>query len=217
MQRLKRVIVTVLFAAIVYFSLQPAAQAQDPQAVLEQLRGQYEEIETLEARFTQTIHLPQAAAPEMNTGTLTLQDDRYRVEMPDQTIVADGQTTWIYMHAEEQVLINDYEEDETTFSPANFFLQFDERYTPSEAQTTTREGQTYLRLLLESQDPATMFIEITVWIHEESRMVHRIDVVDVNETEITFELDDIVLNPTVDEDVFVFSPPEDVEVIDLRI
>lgn len=210
----------LLLALIVQFSLQPAAfaQEQDPQDVLEQLQQQYQEIETLQASFTQTTRMPQGAdAPVTNSGTLTLRGESYRVELPDQTIVADGETTWIYMHAEEQVLINDYEEEETTFSPTNFFLQFDERYAPREAEADEHEGEDYLRLLLESEDPATMFTEITVWIHEESQMVRRIDVVDVNETEITFELDDVELNPTVDEDVFVFSPPEDVEVIDLRI
>lgn len=191
----------------------PSSEADE---LLERLEQTYDETEALSARFTQTTTSSFSGEAITHSGTLLLQGDRYRVETNQQTLVTNGETTWVYTPSEDQVIVNDYVEDETAFAPSEFFYDYDDRFAVTSVETTTQDGEPHHVLRLEPKEESAFYREITLWMRDRDNLVTQLKVVDADDTEMIFELEDIEFNPSVSADTFTFSPPDGTEVVDLR-
>ena len=203
------------FTVLVLFAGQ-SASAQNADALFERLQSKYESIDALRANFSQTMTSPYSEMEESFSGTLVFQRDSYRVETGTQTFVTDGTVTWIYLPSENQVLINDYVEDETAFSLNNFFLNYSERYDIAQADVVQLDGARHYQMRLTPKSGDAFFTSVTIWMRDADNLVTKMEVVDVNETTMTFDLDDIEENPALKAGTFTFEAPAGAEVIDLR-
>ena len=204
------------FATVfVALSTATASSGQDPEAraVMNRLQEKFDEIEAFSARFKQTLDADYAGSSTTVRGTIILSGDKYRIETEGQTVLTDGTTTWVYVTEDNQVIINDYVEDEGTFTPAHFLDERTERYDASFAEEVSAESYV---VRLSTKSPDTYIESATLWIDKQDYTVSRIDVVDVNRASIRFEMSDVNLSPRIDEDTFTFQPAEGVEVVDLR-
>ena len=206
----------VLTACFVLLSGQQPAAAQTDGDPMERLRAKYESIDALRAEFTQTMTSEYSDTEETFEGTVILDGDRYRVEAGQNTFVTDGKVTWIYDTAKNQVLINDYVEDETAFSLNDFFFESNRDFELTSTETETVDGEAHLVLHLTPKRDDAFFSDVTIWMRERDDLATRLEVLDVNGTKMAFRLDNIELNPPVDDEMFTFTPPEGTEVVDLR-
>lgn len=194
----------------------PAAHAQQGQEALVRLQQKYQAIDALEAVFTQQINSPYSNATNSFSGRLVLKDNKYRVETNTQTLVTNGETTWIYSPGENQVLINDYQKDETTFSLNDFLFNYQDRYEMTGAQTVQLNGQEHVRIQMKPKQQSDFFKELTFWMRDRDAIVTKLEVVDRNDTRMVYTLEDIKLNPALSAQTFSFEPPTSAEVVDLR-
>ena len=211
----------VLFAAIVLTAGHPAAHAQTSNneladAVFERLLAKYNAIDALRAEFTQTMSSSYMEQDESFTGTLILQGEKFRIETGTEVLVVNGQETYVYRPVEQQVLINDVVESEDSFMPNEFLLHHDERFDVLDVDEVTYDGARHFRLNLKPKNPDSFFKEATLWMRHRDDVITKLTVLDVNETRMVFTLDNIELNPSLDADTFSFTPPDGVEIIDLR-
>ena len=211
----------VLFTAIVLTAGHPAAHAQtaDAQladAVFDRLLAKYNAIDALRAEFTQTMSSSYMEQDESFTGVLILQGEKFRIETGTEVLVVNGQETYVYRPGEQQVLINDVVEDEASFLPTEFLLNHDERFDVLDVDDVSFNGERHFRLNLKPKDAGSFFREATLWMRDRDDIITKLTVLDVNETRMIFTLDNIELNPTLDAGTFSFTPPDGVEVIDLR-
>ena len=184
--------------------------AQSSDDVIERLRTRYDAMQAMRATFSQTTSSTFLDNVEHFEGDILIQGDQYRIEMSNQTIVTNTIVSWIFNRSENQVLINDYEPDENTFSLTTFLDEFDSAY-----DVVSYERKDKLDVLaLRPQDPLSMFRDVTLWA--DGDIVVRLDVVDMNDVKMKFELSDIQFNPELSDQTFIFSIPNGVEVIDLR-
>ncbi len=205
----------ILLLTVAAMALQNAT-AQTADQVLRLLRDKYETMDAMRASFSQTTMSSFMDDPARFYGEILLSGDRYRIEMASQTIVTDGVVTWIYNRTENQVLINDYVDDETTFSLSTFLAEFDTAYRiDSFEQSGARPHRTRILKLI-PVDSFSAFQSVTIRARESDNLVTRLDVIDLNEVEMRFDLTDIEFNPEVPPDTFVFSIPPGVETVDLR-
>ena len=184
--------------------------AQSSDDVIERLRTRYDAMQAMRATFSQTTSSTFLDNVEHFEGDILIQGDQYRIEMSNQTIVTNTIVSWVFNRSENQVLINDYEPDENTFSLTTFLEEFDSAY---DVVSYEREDKLDV-LALQPQDPLSLFRDVTLWA--DGDVVVRLDVVDMNDVEMKFELSDIVFNPELSDQTFIFSIPNGVEVIDLR-
>lgn len=206
-----------LFGATVLFTGQYAAHAQDASAVFTRLQDKYDSLEGLRAEFTQTMASAYSDETVSSSGHLVLQGDKYRVETDGQVLVTNGTATYIYLPGEKQLLINDVVEDETSFSPSEFLLNYDERFTVSGIETVQLDGVRHFKLGLLPKAQDSFFKEATIWLRDRDTIITRLEVLDVNETRMTFVLKNVELNPTLDARTFNgIDVPEDVQIVDLR-
>ena len=206
----------MLFATIVLTAGHPTAHAQEADAVFARLQAKYEAINALSAGFTQTMSSAFSEQEESFAGQLILQGDKYRVETGTEVLVVNGKETYVYRPNEQQVLINDIVEDEASFTPSSFLLNYDQRFDIRDVAVVTYDGAKHYRLNLEPKSADSFFREATIWMRDRDDIITKLTVLDVNETRMTFTLDNIELNPALDADTFSFTPPDGVEVIDLR-
>lgn len=204
---ISRALAAFLLAAVAFAG---QVQAQDGGAVLDRLRAKYESLDALRARFTQTV------GGEVTEGTLVFRGDQYRIETGNQTLVTDGRTTWVYSKPEAQVLVNDYVEDETGFSPTEFFTRYPERYDVAVRGSETIGGTRHDILALTPKNADAYIREVTLYVRSTDALPTRVRVTDGNGTQLTFDLRDVEVNPALSAEVFRFTPPSGVEVVDLR-
>ncbi len=204
-----------LFITVCFAGQQPL-MAQSEDELIGRLRAKYDQVALLKADFTQTITSPFGDVLPENSGSLVLEGDRYRVETDIQTFVTDGETTWIYDATERQVLINDFVDDETTFSISSFLDNFHTDYEVLSASLNYLNGTRHHELQLRAGSDETFFKEVTLWMRDKDHVITRLRVLDLNDAILEFNLDDIEINPAIEGNPFNFVPPADAEVIDLR-
>ncbi len=212
---------TALLLAVVAALAGPrlaAAQeaSEEAEALLDRLQARYEAAEAVRAEITQTKRSPFAEAPQSLSGTLLLSGKRYRIETPQQTVVTDGETVWIYNPGEEQVLVNDYVEDEATLAPQDLFTGYRERFRVEGMRTETLGGQAYHVLRLTPAQEGAPLREVTLWLRPSDGLPARVETLDANGARTTFRLDALSFDPPLAPDAFVLDPPAGAEVVDLR-
>lgn len=201
-------LLAVFALAIVLFAGQSRAQSGDD--LLDRLRERYESTDALRAHFVQTI------GDATMEGTLVLSGDAYRIDTADQTLVTDGETAWVYSKLDQQVLVNDAIEDETAFSPADFFTNYPDRFDVAVIGTEEIDGTRHDKLRLTPNNADAFLREVTLFVRSTDALPTRVQIVDGNGTRVAFDLQDVEVNPTLSSDVFRFVAPSGVEVVDLR-
>lgn len=205
-----------LFIAAVLAAFALPAPAQDADEVFARLKSKYESIGALRAEFSQTMTSAYMDDEATSTGLLIASGDSYRVETDDQTLVTDGEVTWVYMKSQNQLLINDHASDPQSFSVSEFLFDYDDRFDVAGVESVTIGGARYFVLALTPSSDEAFFTEATLTLRTRDDLITRLEVVDVNGTTMVFDLKNIELNPALDADVFRFTPPRGTEIIDLR-
>ncbi len=194
-----------------------AASAQSPSAenVVDNLRARFEETGVFSAHFEQTIEdsFEGSGQATLLSGTIIAGRAGYRVEMSDQTVVTDETTTWVYLKNDKQVIINDYIEDDGSFSPGQFIGERAEEFNAAFADQSDPER---FVVQLTPDSPDSYIDTATLWVRKKDYVVTRIDVVDVNGASIRFDMSNVNFHPKVSDDTFRFAIPDGVEIIDLR-
>lgn len=178
----------------------------------------YDELEGLSASFTQVIGSDFAEDTTRVEGTVLLSGNKYRVETSDQIVTTNGTTSWIYTPSDSQVVVNDADQEESTITPETFLTASSDRYAIDSSSAASRLGTPHVRLSVSETTASARFREATLWIRQSDRIVTRMKAKDRNGATLDLRLRDVVVNPDAlrERDPFIFSPPEGVEVIDLR-
>lgn len=193
----------------------PPVSAQSA-SLVERVRAQYGEDTRLKARFVQHISSDFLETEERYAGVVWIAGNRYRIETGSQTIVSDGELTWIHNIAESQVLINAIDDTDDGFSLTSFLAEFDTAYTIEVAEDELVDGQRQHVLQLAPTDAFASFKTVTMWIRPSDLAVLSMHVVDLNDVSMRFMLSEVDFGLAMAASSFTFNLPDGVEVIDLR-
>ncbi|MEM8559789.1 MAG: outer membrane lipoprotein carrier protein LolA [Bacteroidota bacterium] len=183
--------------------------APDADAVLAKIDATYQTLRAVRASFSQEI------GGATLQGTLWVQGDRFRVELPGQTIVSNGETAWSYTEADNTVLISRVADDPAFFSPGELFLRYPERFDIEVLERTTWNGVLTDVLALTPKEPGDEVEAATLYVRASDGVPTRVEVSSLGQN-LTIALADIRLNPRLDATRFTFAVPRGAEVIDLR-
>jgi outer membrane lipoprotein carrier protein len=170
-------------------------------------------LQTVSARFEQSVTGAKGSRGEPSSGTLALKAPRqfrWHVTAPyEQLIVADGNRVWIYDPDLEQVSVRGQgaEEAHSPLSVLTDLSQLDSEFTASEAGQ--REGLRWLKLVSKAKEPEFAFAELGFDDRGLARM--RFEDSLGNTTEIRFS--DWQRDPKLPADTFAFTPPAGVDVV----
>jgi outer membrane lipoprotein carrier protein len=186
------------------------AQAGPARAQLERFAH---ELESLYAHFDQQVLKPDGLVEDKSSGEVwLLRPNRFRWqyggEFPE-LVVADGQKVWLYDEMLEQVTIK-----EQSFMTSDSPLMLLTDVSRIDEQFEVRElgSDSGLHLLeLRSNNPESEFERILLGLDNGQLLLMAMEDAFGLRTEIRFR--EIQRNPTLDEKLFRFTPPEGVDVI----
>lgn len=207
----------ILLLLLPFLVVAVSASAQ-PAVTLSEVQEAYQNMTGVEASFIQVMSSDLGSDSTRVEGTVLLSNNKYRVQTPDQTVITDGTTTWIYTPADSQVVINDAADEGSTVTPETFLTASAERYTVESSTSTTRLDTPHVILTVVATDASTRFERARLWVRESDRLVTRMRATDRNGSVLDLRLHDITVNPNVLQEgsPFTFPPPKEAEVIDLR-
>lgn len=193
------------------------AQPLDVKDVTEKIQRRYETIEDATARFSQHVKFGYSKIEQNFSGTLVMKKpNRYRIESEHQTLVTNGTTVWSYSPMNKQVIVDRYKENQNSLSPEHFLLNLPSNYYASILGREQADGGSLVVLRLLPKDDQSFVKSMKVWVEEETWVVRKVELVDVNDTQTVYTVQDVKLNTNVKESAFAFSPPSGTEVVDLR-
>lgn len=178
-------------------------------------------------RATKTIRIQfKEIARYQLTGTVSEVDavlqmegkDKFRLESEDQVLVNDGNTFWRYNKLDNQVLVDYAKKEEQEVFLNSFLYQIKEHYY-GQVVEEIKEGGKKKHVLKLTPNPSeqSMFTAIKVWVVEGTWEIERIIYTDYNNNETEYRIAKIEFNPVLANTTFSFSPPEGVQVVDLRL
>ena len=208
---MNRIIKAVLLLGLCLSTAVIAASGSGPaRTELERFANQ---LESFQAEFKQTVKSQDGRIQDQTGGNIWLESPNklrwvYTGEFPE-VIVADGKNIWIYDESLDQVTVKP-QSDRSTNSPLMILTdvsQLDEQFQVTELGDF--EGM--LLLELKSLDSESEFERILLGMTADGiRMMAMEDAFGLR-TEVHFE--NIVMNPSIDSDLFLFEPPEGTDVV----
>ena len=214
---MKRIAFTLMAICIMTTAIVAQKPALTVKQVTERLQQRYEMIDDATARFEQHVKFGFSNIEQTFHGTVTMKKpNRYRIESDNQTIVTDGSTVWAYSPVNNQVIVDRYKENQNSVSLEQFILNLPANYYAALLGSEKGTDGTLLNLKLTPKDDRSFVKTVKLWVEEGRWTVSKISIVDVNDTETTYIVNDLKLNTNVKEKTFAFTPPPGTEVVDLR-
>ena len=175
--------------------------------VLDKLQQKFSSINDLTANLTQSVN-----------GNLNLKgmvyykkENNLRFEFKNILLISDGVTYWSYNQKDNKVVISDYEsEGNKILSIRQIIYEY-----PEDCEMTTYElnNQTVLELI--PKDDTFQFKSIKLFLNKDY-LINEAIIDDPAAGEVEINISDYKLNNNLPEALFVFTPPEGSEIIDLR-
>lgn len=182
---------------------------QDAQEIIKKVQSNYSGIKDAKASFSHS------GKRTSESGTILIQkENKYRIETKGQILITDGITSWSYSIKKKQVVIDNYKEDDNTFSPNKFLFNYPENFYSDLDGSETLTGLDCFVLKLTPRSKGNVK-SAKIWVDKEGYLIRKISIVTKDGTD-TYTLKKITLDSGVSSSKFTFTPPEDVEVIDLR-
>ena len=214
MNYLKILIITIFaisFANKLSFAQGDNITAQD---IIQNVQNTYKDIDDAKASFSQTVKY-NGSKSQTSSGTLYIKkENKYRIETSSQILVTDGTTSWSYNPGKKQVVIDNYKETGNTFSPNKYLFQYPENFYSDLSGTETMGGKDVYVLKLKPREGGIVK-SATLWVGKDDWLIKKI-YIQTDESTTTFNVKNIQINPGLSNSKFTFTPPEGVEVIDMR-
>ncbi|MFP4315000.1 MAG: outer membrane lipoprotein chaperone LolA [Desulfovibrionales bacterium] len=183
----------------------------------EQIQDRYESIDSFTTEFTQELTNASSREREVRQGQISFKQPRlirWETTVPEAELLIVGpDTVWNYFPAEESVYTYPVEQifDSKTmlrFISGRANLEEDFFVESQEME----EG--FQKLKLVPRKPEPNLVLAYLWVDPETALLHQILLVDFfgNGNQLTF--DDLELNIDLSEDLFSFSPPQGVEILE---
>lgn len=184
------------------------------QEIIQNVQNVYTDITDAKASFSQTVKFSKSKA-QTSSGTLYIKkENKYRIETGTQTIVTDGTTSWSYSPKKKQVIIDNYKETGNSFSPNKYLFQYPENFY-SDLEGSEKLGGKDVYVLKLNPRESGYVKSAKLWVDKNDWIIKKIYIV-TDESTTTYNVKNVQLNVGLGNSKFTFTPPEGVEVIDMR-
>jgi outer membrane lipoprotein-sorting protein len=130
--QLNTLFLSILLLSSTILTAQTEAE-KDPKAkaILDNISKATKTYSTITAEYTLTIFNKDKKKVEEQIGKVELKGDKFKLEIPGNTIVSDGKTLWNFNKDAKELTIKNYnpnDEKNETITPNNFFTIYESGY-----------------------------------------------------------------------------------------
>ena len=207
--------IVLMFIMLVFCA--QVAQAED---IAVKIQNQYEKLSAFSADFTQELTNAASKQTQVRKGDIMFKQPQFirwetKTPEPELLIVGD-QTVWNYIPDEELALKFKFSQVFTSKTMLRFLSgKANIREDFMLKDQGDDNGYTKLRLIPKEPEPGLVLAYL--WVDHESNMLRKVLVVDFYGNGNQVELENLKLNPELEDGLFQFTPPEGVEVEDNTI
>jgi len=154
---------------------------------------------------------------EKKSGKIFVSGDKYRIEMPGQTIISDGKTLWTYIEDSQEVMVSNMEDSDQTISPTKILTSYNDDYDAKFDKDATYKNSN-LKLIDLKPSEGKNFEKMSVLINEKKLELENFSVYDQNGNVFTYHIINLKPNVKLPSGTFTFDSKKypDVEVVDMR-
>lgn len=212
-------IFTILFCLLYMQSFAQNTQ-NDPKAtqILNAVSAKYKSLKTVKAEFTVRVENGQNTTKDIQSGTLFVKGNKYKVQLKNQEITSDNNTVWTYLKDANEVQVNTYDPEENAITPSQIFTIYEKDFLYAFTEEKKVNGKVIQFIELTPHDKAKPYFKIRLGIDKIEKAVQSAVVFDKNGNRYTYEIKNFVSNPTLEDTFFSFDTKQHpgVEVVDLR-
>lgn len=203
------------------------AQEMDSLEIAQKLQSTYEKALNLVADFKQTTAMKFSSRVRQGSGTMIFRKPgrmRWDYRSPDyQVLISDGETISMYFEKSNQMIVSnarEYLQSDVTYSffagTGDILKDFD--VSEPDLVTDSKDNSFLIKLTPKSSHPHVSSIH--AWISHDSFLIKHLQIVDHFETVTDLFFFNILINADhygsreIKEDLFLFIPPADTEIIE---
>jgi outer membrane lipoprotein-sorting protein len=201
-----------------HFLIANLSGQQDPDAlkILDQFSETAQKAPSVSMKFSLITNNQMEKTTDTLQGNIILSKDKYRLELPDNTIWFNGTTSWSYLPAEKEVTITRPDKKDNSFQsrPSAIFSIYKNGYKTRLIEETSKS---YL-IDLYPEDIKSDLIRIRLTIGKPLTNLIRLEYKKKDGVIITLLVKDYNLQNKPAQDEFTFQPSKfkDVEINDIR-
>jgi outer membrane lipoprotein carrier protein len=208
---------SVRLVILIMGMINTVAFGQSAQEIVKHVEEKYRSIQTFSAEFTETFTWKLAKESRTTKGRFFIKKpDKFRLASEKQTISSDGKIVWRYAPQDSQVFVTDAESDPDFPLLKNLLFDYVENYSHILlGEEKLGDTSTYRLKLIPKKEDAYIS-EMQVWIDKKEWLTRKVIYTDIHDNATTYLLANIQINKKIDDKTFIFTIPQDVEVIDTR-
>jgi outer membrane lipoprotein-sorting protein len=219
---MKHTISALLFLLANVFAYAQSPGTQDDKEAADILKGvstKYKSYKSVKATFKITVENPKDKSKDVQSGTICLKGNKYKLEVAGQDIVTDGKTRWTYVKDANEVQIDNQKTDENTITPSNLFTMYEKGWLFKFTGEQKEKGMVYQLVELIPVDPKKKNIfKVKLTINNNDRFITTAKLFDKNGSVQTIAVDKLTPDACDDDAIYSFNTGKypGAEVIDLR-
>lgn len=208
----------LVFLAVGFGTLLAQSYNTSTDQLLDGLQEKYGKEDNYAIDFVMTIMYPEQDAIEQK-GKYFSQEDNYRINMPDQKIICNGQKQWVWDLKNNYVQIYSATED-AVFSPRGIFdMLHSDQYAYAMIYEGMKGGKLVKQMEFKPNDRFTDLGKARLSLNGEDHSIEKLELFYKDATRIVLELTNVSKTVVEDSDFFSFQKEKHpgVTVDDLRL
>ncbi len=217
---MRRSLTIITLISMVVLAIQVSISSADPPSgrrLLNRIQDAYNDLESFSCSFRHEFQMSLIGEAEVVEGTMELaEDDCFRYETPHQVMITNGETLWRYSPLTMQVIIENLEDAGPGVLPREILFDYPSMFDITQVRDAMIQQRPAYLINLSPKEDGTGVREVKVWIDAEDSIARRMEWTDETGNRTTYILEEINVNPGIDDERFTFQVPEGVTVYDLR-
>jgi outer membrane lipoprotein-sorting protein len=193
---------------------------KDPKAqeILKATSTRYKSLKSMSATFKITTLDQKTKKSDVQTGSLLLKGEKYKLTLKGQEVSSDGKTSWTYLKESNEVQVNDVAGNSDAISPTNMFTIYEKGFSTKYMGEKKVDNVDVYQIELVPDDQKKSYFKIQLNIHKTEKIVTYARIFDRNGNIYTYSIDKFKVNVDAPDAMFTFDASKfpGVEVVDLR-
>ena len=191
----------------------------DAKKTLDAVSAKFRTYKTVTAKFNLKIENSAGRALGSKSGVVNMKGTKYRINVTGQEIYSDGNTTWTYDKASNEVQLGKFDASANTITPQKMFTNFyDKDFLYKTNSDVKIGGKTLQEIELTPLDKSKTFFKVLVDIDRATQTIKQTKIFEKNGNRYTYSVTSLTANAALPDALFVFDAKNypKVETIDLR-
>ena len=211
-----RTLIVLFFFTTVSAYTQTDKKAQE---ILNGLSSKYKTLKSLKATFTIVVENQGDKIKQEQSGTLSLKESKYKLQVAGQEIISDGKTRWTFVKDANEIQIDNQKKDENAITPTNIFTIYEKGWLSKYLGEKKIKNITYQNIELVPLDTKSKNVfKVKLAIDKAQKTIASAVIYDKNGSIQTITVNKFTPNGANEEAIYIFNSTKypGSEVVDLR-